>query len=374
MARNPVHPMLATPTHDELARQQYTLSLKDFVRDDVRARNEELYERRAKPRFVKEHGREPESPQEIGTVMWDDPAYQMFSRIHRDGQEMMWDAVADTLYRSRDSLSEKYQGYAQSNTRKGTLELDPNFDVPRGMAKVDIHLQPGGYVVDYGDDDVLAGAFYEYGGNLYTMGRGVGQAESKGEVGVRFIKDRYPDFTPTKVLDIGCSAGSSTVPYVTAWPEAEVHGIDVGAAILRYAHARAEAMDRCVHFHQRDAADTGFDDESFDLVTSHNSMHEFPQKTTEAMMRESFRLLKPGGIAMHMDVNLRFDEYSPWMQFHRGWDQIQNNEPYWRTYATNNPSEMLKDAGFPEDSIWQGKFQQLDKSLKWFISTARKAA
>jgi ubiquinone/menaquinone biosynthesis C-methylase UbiE len=372
MARNPIHSMLASPTHDEFAFQQYTLALKDFVRDRVRSRNEDLYEVRAKPRFVKEHGREPQSQQEIGSVMWDDPAYQMFSRLHRDGQEMMWASVSDTLYREQDRLSSDYTRYTQSNQCKGTLELDPEFEVPRGMANVDIHLQPGGYCSDYGDDDVLAGAFYEYGGNLYTMGRGVGQAESKGEVGVRFIKDRYRGFTPTRVLDIGCSAGSSTVPYVTAFPDAEVHGIDIGAAILRYAHARAEAMEKPVHYHQRDAAEIGFEDESFDLVMSHNSMHEFPQSTTEAMMRESFRLLKPGGVTMHMDVNIRFDEYSPWMQFHRGWDQINNNEPYWRVYATNNPSDMMREAGFPEESVWQGKFRQLDKSIQWFISTARK--
>ncbi len=372
MARNPVHTMLASPNHDELARQQYTLSLKDYVRDHVRAHNENLYEHRAKPRFVKQHGREPESPQEIGTVMWDDPAYQMFSRLYRDGQEMMWAAVADTLYREQDRLAADFTKFTTSKSRKGTLELNPDFDVPRAMAEVDIHLQPGGYCSDYGEDDVLAGAFYEYGGNLYTMGRGVGVSESKGEVGVRFIKERCPGFTPTRVLDMGCSAGSSTVPYVTAFPGAEVHGIDVAASILRYAHARAEAMGEAVHFHQRDAANTGFEDESFDLVMSHNAMHEFSQSTTAGMMEESFRLLKPGGVAMHMDVNIRYDEYSPWMQFHRGWDQINNNEPFWRVYATNNPSEMLREAGFPEDSIWQGKFQQLDKSLHWFIATAQR--
>ncbi len=373
MTRNPVHTMLAIPNHDEAARQQHALSLKDFIRDEVRSRNKDLYEMRGRPRFLKEHGREPDSPQEIGTVMWDDPAYQMFSGLHRNGQEMMWDAVADTLYREQGDLSAKYKTLSDPSQRKGSLELDPDFEVPLGMAKVDIHLQPGGYCVDYGDDDVLAGAFYEYGGNMYTSGRGVGSSENKGEVGVRFLKERFPDFTPTRVLDIGCSAGSSTVPYNTAYPEADVHGIDVGASILRYAHARAEAMGASVHYHQRDAAHTGFEDESFDLVMSHNAMHEFPQSTTEGMMKESFRLLKPGGVTMHMDVNIRYDEYDAWMKFHRGWDQINNNEPYWRIYATNRPAEILKEVGFPEESVWQGKFQQLDKSLKWFISTARKA-
>jgi len=372
MVRNPVHEMLVRPIHDERARQHYTLSLKDYIRDHVRSRNEEIYQRRAKPKFVRREGRDPQTQQDIGSVMWEDPAYQMFSRLHRNGQEMMWDAAADTIYRERDRLSGAYDRLAKSNSRLGSLELDPQLEMPRGMRDVDIHLQPGGYCADYGDDDVLAGAFYEYGGNLYTTGRGVGQSESKGEVGIRFLKERYPEFTPKKILDIGCSAGSSTVPYAVAFPDADVHGIDIAPSILRYAHARAEAMGAPVHFHQREAAATGFEGESFDLVMSNNAMHEFPHKTTAGMMHESFRLLRPGGVAMHLDVNIRYDEYSPWMQFHRGWDQINNNEPYWRIYATNKPSEMLIDAGFAPDDVWEGKFQQLDKSLHWFIAVARK--
>ena len=372
MARNPRHSMLPTPSHDEAARQQFVLGLKDHIRDHVRAHMGTVYEQRGKPRFEKQHGRAPETAQDVGTVMWDDPLFQTFSRLHRSGQEMMWDAVADTLYRTQDDLSDKFRGFA--GKAKGSLTLDPDVTGARPMREVDIHLQPGGYMSDYGADDVLAGAFYEYGGNLYAMGRGVGMAESKGEVVIRFIKERYPDFKPTRILDIGCSAGSATVPYVRAFPDAEVHGIDVAPAILRYAHARAEAMGAAVHYSQRDAANTKFPDESFDLVLSHNAMHEFSAKITEGMMKESYRLLKPGGVTVHLDVNIRFDEYDAWYKFYRGWDQIHNNEPYWSVYATNDCGRMLKDAGFPDAAVWVGKFRQLDNSLSWHIAAARKPA
>ena len=75
---------------------------------------------------------------------------------------------------------------------------------------------------------------------------------------------------------------------------------------------------------------------------------------------------------MDLDVNIRYKEYDPWTVFNRGWDMLNNNEPYWRVYATNDPKEMLVKAGFSEDSIWEGKFYQADRSLKWFIVTARK--
>ena len=372
MARNLTHDMLARPNHDERSLQQFTLSLKDYARDRMRNRNADVYKNSAQPRFISEHGRPPESAREIESVMCQEPLYQMYCRVQRNGQEMMWSSVADTLEREHGRLSRTYKMLTEEGRRSGSLELKHDFEPPRAMAEVDIHLQPGGYCLDTGPDDVIAGAFYEYGGNLYALGRGVGVKESKGEVAIRFFKERFPDINPTAVLDIGCSAGSSTVPYTQAFPAAEIHGIDIGPAILRYAHARAEALGSAVNFHQRDAAATGFADESFDIVASHNAMHEFSQKTTEAMMRESFRLLRPGGVAIHLDVNIRYAELDAWMQFHRGWDQVNNNEPFWSSYATNKPTEMLVSAGFPDDSVWEEKVQQLDGSLHWFIAAAQK--
>ena len=204
------------------------------------------------------------------------------------------------------------------------------------------------------------------------MGGGIGTMESKAEVIQRFLKERFPDFTPTKILDMGCSAGSSSTPWALAFPKAEVHAVDVGAALLRYAHARAEALGAKVHFHQMDAGATTFPDSSFDFVVSHNAMHEMPQKTQAAMFKESYRLLKSGGIAIHQDVPLRYAEKDAFGRFESGWDLKNNNEPYWEAYATNDPLQMFLDAGFPRDAIWTGKFEQLDKTVAWFVSCARK--
>ena len=42
-------------------------------------------------------------------------------------------------------------------------------------------------------------------------------------------------FKGLRILDIGCSAGASTVPYALAYPDAGVHGVDLGAAMVRFA-------------------------------------------------------------------------------------------------------------------------------------------
>ena len=77
-----------------------------------------------------------------------------------------------------------------------------------------------------------------------------------------------------------------------AYPEAEVYGIDVAAPMLRYAHARAEALGRRVHFSQQNAESTNFRDESFDLIVSHILLHETSAKAVRNIMRECHRLLQ----------------------------------------------------------------------------------
>jgi trans-aconitate methyltransferase len=40
-----------------------------------------------------------------------------------------------------------------------------------------------------------------------------------------YLLPEYPDFRSRKILDMGCSIGNSTLPYVDAYPDAEVQGI-----------------------------------------------------------------------------------------------------------------------------------------------------
>lgn len=372
MARNPKHEMLSDPNHDELQRQEFVFSLKRYLATKIRPGNKIIFKKVVEPEFRKSNGKNPESRSQINNIMNKNSSYLIYSALTRNAQEMMWDSVADPIYRNKINLSKKYEKIHKRKSKLGSINLDRNFTIPNGIKKVDIHLQPGGYASDYNSNDVLAGAFYEGGGNLYSLGNGVGVSEGKAEVIIRFVKKKFPNFTPSRILDCGCSAGSSSTPWALAYPNAEVHGIDVGASMLRYAHARAEYLGAKVHFHQVSANKIPFENESFDLVVSHNAMHEMPQKTTEGMFNESFRLLTKGGISIHQDVPLRFHELEPYEQFERGWDHEHNNEPYWITYATNNPKKMFQEAGFNNESIWLERFEQLDKTINWFVSCAVK--
>ena len=82
--------------------------------------------------------------------------------------------------------------------------------------------------------------------------------------------------------------------------------------MLRYAHARAERLGIAVHFSQQSAEHTDFPDESFDVVYSAALIHETSHTAVPNITREMRRLLRPGGVAVHLEVPIRYDDLDLW--------------------------------------------------------------
>ncbi len=238
------HEVLPWATHDELARQNFVQSLKIYLAGEVSPGNKVVYEKRVKPAFERQHGRPPRDRRDVRQMMTSDPYYQMWSALQRTSQEMMWDAVSTSVERQLEELARKAGGL---KSKLGSLTLDPSLPVPPYHAAVDIHCQPGGYHTELRKEDVTAGAIYDRAVYIYAMGRMGALNDDMGASVVAYLKQKYKGFRPAKILDMGCSVGHSTLPYVDAYSEAEVHAIDVAAPMLRYAHARAEALGRRVH-------------------------------------------------------------------------------------------------------------------------------
>lgn len=370
MVRSVRHEMLAQPTADESARQGFIVAFKQALNRGLRSSQQPLFDQVVSPRFQVEHGFAPQTREQIRTAMQADPAYRSWSSLSRAAQEQMWVAIGDSVFRERDRLAQTAQRLADAPQRKGSLHLNPNFKPPRGVTAVDIHLQTGGYAMDLGGHDCSAGALYEMGGNLYAFGQGLPRNDSKAAHVQRFINEKFPQLKPRRILDMGCSAGSASVPYALEFPDAEVHAIDVGAGMLRYAHARAESLGAAVHFHQMDVGETTFEDESFDLIVSHNLMHEISGVTRRKMLRESHRLLRPGGVCVHQDVPLRFAGLSEFKKFELSWDTLNNNEPFWEVYANGDLEPELRVAGFDPNCIHVGSLPAQGGSLPWFVACA----
>lgn len=348
-AENQVHPqnrhaVMATPTHDEFSRQEFVRSYKNYLVQNVHSGNQTRYEKIIKPKFQKAHNRVPKDRFEVGKEMVRDPYYQMFSSLLRTSQEMMWSSCQVPVNRDLDSLNEKIK-IPKGTKTLGSLKLDTKLQIPRYHTAVDIHCQPGGYHSEVTEDDASAGLVYDRAVHIYAMGQLGPYNDDIGASILLWLKNNHPTLAPKKILDMGCSVGHSTVPYAQAFPDAEVHGIDVAAPMLRYAHARAEELGEKVHFSQQNAEQTNFKSGTFDLIVSHILLHETSQKAIHNIVKECHRLLKPGGLMIHGETP-PYKNMEPFDAFMLDWDTRNNNEPFWARSHEIDLEKLSKKGGF----------------------------
>jgi ubiquinone/menaquinone biosynthesis C-methylase UbiE len=92
-----------------------------------------------------------------------------------------------------------------------------------------------------------------------------------------------------RVLDIGCGTGELAVRLRQAFPRMMVVGCDFSAGML----GRAASKGNAAHWVQGDACRLPFRDATFDVVTSTEAFHWFPDQ--DGALREFRRVLAPGG-------------------------------------------------------------------------------
>jgi ubiquinone/menaquinone biosynthesis C-methylase UbiE len=97
------------------------------------------------------------------------------------------------------------------------------------------------------------------------------------------------------VLDVGCGTGASALPAARyVGPGGTVLGVDLAENLLAQARAKAAQSDvQHVEFRQADMTNLGFPDHHFDAVVSVFSVFFVPDM--EALVRELWRMVKPGG-------------------------------------------------------------------------------
>jgi len=342
------HPMMPESNHDEIAEQLAIVDMKAFLFSKIDPGVKKLLEKKVRPEFEKREGRAPRNHTELRKEMEKETDYQAWLTMNYVAQDMMWDAVGTCVDRQIDSLMDK----AEIEDPKGSVRTNSEFEVPRYIDAQDIHRMPGNYHGTYGERDVRQGALFDRGAVVYQMGRNGGYMNDiRGHTIVSHCFARWPDGEPTRILDMGCSVGHSTLAIASYFPEAETHAIDVGAGMMRYAHARAERLGIPVHFSQQNAESTDFEDESFDLITSSAVLHETSGKALPNVMKECFRLLKPGGKMAHLEVPARLDELDTWGKIRGDYEIQYNYEPFWKGALTADFKKLVKDAGFREVEV-----------------------
>ena len=343
------HPMMSGRSHDDAARQRAVRTLRQRLLPRLAAGSREMYYRSVEPELRRQRGGvAPEDHREIRAAMLQRPYVRFQLGTHRVIQELMYETLIDTVEPRRDELAEKARTLPRG---LGSLRLDPGFRVPRYVSAVDIHCQPGGYAHEAFPGDVAAGAIYDRSINMYQQGAG-GISDFMGRSVAQYLAGRWPQFRPRRILDLGCTIRHSTLAYARAFPDAELHAVDVSASLLRYAHARAEALGCAVHFSQQNAERTDFPDGHFDLVVSHILAHETSAHAWPRILAESRRLLAPGGVTVHVDLP-QLDEVDPYRRFIYANETHHNNEPFWTPYRLVDLARAMGEAGFSAAETWR---------------------
>jgi SAM-dependent methyltransferase len=342
------HPMMPQASHDEAARFNFLTLFNRYLSGEIGRGNRIAYETRVLPAFKVIHGREPENREEIRIAMNQDPFHRMWSALKRNSMEMRQQNGRQIVLRQLDELDAKAKAY---NDVSGLLELDPRVEQPIYATCVDIHCQPGGYHGGEREGDVTVGANYDVGlfattgGALGSLNNGGGRAV------VGWVKANRPDWQPKRILDVGCTVGHNAVPFAEGFPDAEVIAIDTAAASLRYGAARAAGLGvKNIRFVQASGEDLSrFPDDHFDWVQTTMFLHELSAESMPKILAECRRVLKPGGLLLHVEQPQYGPDMPLYEQFIRDWDAYNNNEPFWSAMHGVDLKAVMEEAGFPMD-------------------------
>lgn len=378
-------------THDEYVRTRYIAKLHNHCLMNVRFKVRDVYEASVKPEFEKKNGRSPETGHEISKAIEKNLFYRTYSSVRYNAQEMLSQSKQPAVARQLPEMIEVVRKVANENPAGGTLRTNPDLEIPKYITSQDVHLIPGGYHSEFTEDDVAQGFLLgaRHGGPPINPGRDFGSVGNS--VGA-WLKHAYPDFKPTKMLDMGTQAGSNLMTYKVAYPDIELYGIDIAAPSLRYGHAKAEMAGVTMHLSQQNAEKIDFDDESFDLVVTSFFFHEIAVPASKRILKEAHRVLKPGGLMVNLELPPH-KSCEAFLNFMFDWDTRHNNEPNYRNYRSQDPTQLMNEAGFPESEtfekvipevatypqdkladVWDGKIEPpLHGRGGWYIYGSRKA-
>ncbi len=343
------HGVFPETSHDEIARLNYLAQMNRHLATRVMPFVKSAWENRVAPSLPTP----PTDRHDVRRALAKDPVFQTWSALRRMTMEQRQQAGRWTTLRQAEALAEKAAALTDGDDR---LQLDPTVKIPRYVGAVDHHTMPGSYHTERFPGDVSAAANYDHA-IFATTGGLLGRLTDGAARGiVRWLEQEHPDFAPKRILEIGTTVGQSLLPIASAFPTAEVIAVDLGAPVLRYGLARAKSLGvENVSFVQADGTDLSrYEDASFDWVQTTMFLHELSRPSMHAIFAECHRLLKPGGLMIHVEQPQYTKAMPLFEQAMRDWDSFNNNEPFWSTMHGIDLDALMEEVGFSAGQLIHG--------------------
>lgn len=244
-------------------------------------------------------------------------------------------AHCDEAFEERRAVIEPY--LKSLDEGPATLDYGDGEQAPSYWSKVWFHRTTGGWDhidhTGYVHGELVHKQLVArgYGGDIFGQRRAAAQ--------------QAPRRDYKEILDIGCGSGHFTQALQETFPEAQITGIDWSARMLEQARRVANEKGWNWKLMVKGGENSGFADESFDLVTTFILFHEAPPRIIKSVLEEAFRMLKPGGDIIMADVP-RYAEIDKMASWRYDYLAKWGGEPYWRASASMDLVQICKDIGY----------------------------
>jgi SAM-dependent methyltransferase len=324
-------------------------SMQALTGGAFRARAKENFYAKPEGKALKDRWAELREPKDVRRGVSEAVALAERDPIHRFERFVQRYVAEENFNRGIPAIEER-RGHiaaippaAPSRPAGGTLKLDPTLTPPKYYAATEWHLEPGGW-----DGYDLYGPMFGLGVLPYVFSKGGFAAVPVGSSSLKQRMDtlrQLPKARYERVFEPGCSGFGMLSLFHQLHPEAELHGCDLSAAMLKGGHRVAEQMGVEVHLTQADATKTGEPDNAYDAVIIYALNHELPPKENLALFKEMFRILKPGGDILIGDPP-PFRAVDPFHAAILSWEDENRNEPFFSAACLSDWGEVLSRVGF----------------------------
>lgn len=147
-----------------------------------------------------------------------------------------------------------------------------------------------------------------------------------------------------RILDVACGTGRTLRQMAAALPRAKYYGVDLSPYYVESARRLLRDAAHDASFVAENAEAMPFRDDFFDAVTCVYLFHELPRNARRNVLREMFRVVRPGGLIVVED-SAQYAEAEDVAFFLERFSE-EFHEPFHRDYLRDDLEGQLRECGF----------------------------